>query len=208
MILLPQIIHNIKSPNTTEFDKDFLIYYIASGYLLLFYYRGISDNIINLEPFFWKVLIGIFILLLTLVIIYFQDLYGAYFIIPDILSNQHNYFISYKNYCEKLGLDGKKKLNESDDSIETNETNSFMSSNNTDVTYNKCIICLDGLENFDNEKRSAVKNKNFKRILKKIRKDCLMYTPCGHAFHPGCLMKWMEIKMECPYCRAILPHLK
>lgn len=32
-----------------------------------------------------------------------------------------------------------------------------------------------------------------------------MKTPCGHVFHPICLSKWMEIRMECPYCRQDLP---
>ena len=32
-----------------------------------------------------------------------------------------------------------------------------------------------------------------------------MVTPCGHFFHPGCLQRWMDIKMECPTCRQPLP---
>lgn len=32
-------------------------------------------------------------------------------------------------------------------------------------------------------------------------------TPCDHRFHRACLDKWMDIKMECPTCRAILPPL-
>ncbi|KAJ2848173.1 hypothetical protein IWW36_003462 [Coemansia brasiliensis] len=30
-------------------------------------------------------------------------------------------------------------------------------------------------------------------------------TPCHHIFHNQCLMQWMEIKLECPICRAPLP---
>lgn len=32
-----------------------------------------------------------------------------------------------------------------------------------------------------------------------------METPCNHAFHSSCLKKWMEIKMECPCCRVLIP---
>jgi len=32
-----------------------------------------------------------------------------------------------------------------------------------------------------------------------------MKTPCGHKFHIPCLLTWMEVKMECPTCRAALP---
>ena len=31
-----------------------------------------------------------------------------------------------------------------------------------------------------------------------------MVTPCEHVFHADCLQQWMEIKMECPSCRAQL----
>ena len=35
-------------------------------------------------------------------------------------------------------------------------------------------------------------------------KKC-MGTPCKHYYHSACLKQWMDQKMECPTCRAILP---
>ena len=32
-----------------------------------------------------------------------------------------------------------------------------------------------------------------------------MVTPCDHLFHEICLAQWMDLKMECPVCRAALP---
>ena len=32
-----------------------------------------------------------------------------------------------------------------------------------------------------------------------------MATPCDHLFHSGCLLEWMEIKLECPTCRRPIP---
>ena len=32
-----------------------------------------------------------------------------------------------------------------------------------------------------------------------------MVTPCGHFFHTECLQQWLEVKLECPTCRGILP---
>merc|ERR1712194_843793 len=32
-------------------------------------------------------------------------------------------------------------------------------------------------------------------------------TPCDHHFHESCLERWMDIKMECPTCRAPLPPI-
>ena len=38
-----------------------------------------------------------------------------------------------------------------------------------------------------------------------LRPGEYMVTPCDHLFHPSCLQQWMEIKLECPICRAALP---
>ncbi len=32
-----------------------------------------------------------------------------------------------------------------------------------------------------------------------------MLTPCNHFFHSKCLHRWMDVKMECPTCRRMLP---
>ena len=39
------------------------------------------------------------------------------------------------------------------------------------------------------------------------RAQTRMVTPCGHFFHPSCLQRWMDVKMECPTCRQLLPPL-
>ena len=33
-----------------------------------------------------------------------------------------------------------------------------------------------------------------------------MKTPCGHSFHIMCLKKWMDIRLECPTCRQVIPQ--
>mmetsp|Transcript_75526 Transcript_75526/g.213979 ORF Transcript_75526/g.213979 Transcript_75526/m.213979 type:complete len:510 (-) Transcript_75526:120-1649(-) len=33
-------------------------------------------------------------------------------------------------------------------------------------------------------------------------------TPCNHQFHRACLEQWMDVKMECPTCRATLPPMQ
>jgi hypothetical protein len=47
---------------------------------------------------------------------------------------------------------------------------------------NECVICLRELERG------------------------VMETPCRHRFHDVCLKSWMDVKLECPTCRAVLPH--
>lgn len=36
----------------------------------------------------------------------------------------------------------------------------------------------------------------------------IMQTPCGHKYHPYCLKKWLEIKLECPSCRKVIPSVE
>lgn len=33
-----------------------------------------------------------------------------------------------------------------------------------------------------------------------------MLAPCEHIFHRECLQGWMQVKMECPTCRCVLPE--
>jgi hypothetical protein len=33
-------------------------------------------------------------------------------------------------------------------------------------------------------------------------------APCSHRFHRRCLEQWMDVKMECPTCRAALPPIQ
>jgi transmembrane E3 ubiquitin-protein ligase len=34
-----------------------------------------------------------------------------------------------------------------------------------------------------------------------------MLAPCEHLYHRDCLVRWMDVKMECPTCRTELPAL-
>lgn len=33
----------------------------------------------------------------------------------------------------------------------------------------------------------------------------LQVTPCDHFFHNACMLRWMQVKLECPTCRRPLP---
>jgi len=50
-----------------------------------------------------------------------------------------------------------------------------------------CVICM-----------SEIDPEDAQRVL----------TPCSHKFHRVCLEQWMDVKMECPTCRTILPPIQ
>jgi len=50
----------------------------------------------------------------------------------------------------------------------------------------ECVICMSEIDTEDG--RHAV-------------------TPCAHRFHFDCLQQWLDVKMECPTCRATLPPI-
>jgi hypothetical protein len=52
------------------------------------------------------------------------------------------------------------------------------------LSQGDCVICMQALEGSP---------------------DSIMVAPCDHAFHSECLLKWMDIKLECPTCRRVLP---
>eukprot|EP01066_Platyproteum_vivax_P011399 Platyproteum_vivax@DN5179_c0_g1_i1.p1 len=52
--------------------------------------------------------------------------------------------------------------------------------------YPECVICMCDIEASDKSR---------------------VVTPCDHLFHGGCLEEWLDVKLECPTCRRILPPM-
>ena len=50
----------------------------------------------------------------------------------------------------------------------------------------KCSICMENINNKKNLYRSI----------------------CNHKFHKNCIIKWLEIKPNCPYCRKYFKFKK
>jgi len=69
---------------------------------------------------------------------------------------------------------------------------------------NICAICL---ENFVVEDFENPGDKSESLLNETRRMATMMRTPCNHEFHEHCLKRWIENKLECPYCRHRLPGL-
>jgi hypothetical protein len=70
-----------------------------------------------------------------------------------------------------------------------------------------CSICMD---NILEQQSPDAKNDGTANLLpsKAAGNGKIMKTPCKHYFHESCLKGWMDIKLECPFCRSPLPALE
>ncbi len=73
----------------------------------------------------------------------------------------------------------------------------------------ECSICLQNLfEDAPNERHSLNASQLESEEPLHLHKEAtVMSTPCAHKFHEECLTQWMEVKLECPSCRAVLPPI-
>lgn len=81
------------------------------------------------------------------------------------------------------------------------------SENQSFINDTSCPICLNFLttsQSTDDSITSEISNKYLQRLCERNSKNKIMVTACGHGFHPVCLLKWSEIRMECPSCRSPL----
>ena len=82
-----------------------------------------------------------------------------------------------------------------------------------DSAVNMCVICMasiDGSMSSDDEgsQSSRESSPRAARARRGSIDHSTMVTPCDHQFHSTCLLQWMEIRMQCPTCRAELPAVQ
>lgn len=74
----------------------------------------------------------------------------------------------------------------------------------TIITYfqvETCSICMELVTEEPGVDKPLIDKKKKKTVR-------VMRTPCNHYFHEKCLKEWMDIKLECPFCRTRLPPLE
>jgi hypothetical protein len=73
-----------------------------------------------------------------------------------------------------------------------------------DLELDPMVLEEDTMEDQNIGEETLTKSSEKKAKPSKLKK--CMVTPCGHYYHPCCLIEWMTMKLECPKCRAELPH--
>ncbi|ORX52129.1 hypothetical protein BCR36DRAFT_403896 [Piromyces finnis] len=178
---IPQIIYNVKNNAEKPLSKIYLYgMSIVQLYVLVFIYN--LDININIDQFNINfIYIIIAYTFLQVLILSLQNKYGPLFLIPEkFLPQRYNYHPILPIYNEKEEEEGEH--------VDANDTS--VSSPLEGIYVNQeCAICFTNI--VENNK---VNNKDY------------MVTPCHHIFHTECLKHWMNIKMECPVCRAELPQ--
>lgn len=164
--------------------------------------KGYKDNFQRLKP---NYVVGIglpMLFFVQLFIILLQKIISPRFsFLKYISGNTHNYFVPIKKIRNEIDPDylcpicfgelaffatpsGKTKyVKESQKQVTEKVSESGNDEN------------LNNFFNYETVDTCQIGNK---------QKKC-MVTPCKHYFHPKCLKQWMNLKMECPNCRAVLP---
>lgn len=174
LILLPQIIHNVRLGHKPNFNFYYIFGYIGSRLLIPIYERSCPENRFKLTPDLSLVFIILSIYLLEIVLLALQYKLGSRFFVPK------RFLPNFYEYRQKL------KSDESTRELE-------------------CAICLQNLFEAAPSHELVLNSSVLKDEL--VGEVTVMNTPCNHKFHEECLTQWMEVKLECPTCRAALPPL-
>lgn len=178
LVLLPQALRLATRAVSPRFDADFLLFFAAAKYLLFQYWRGCPGSFTTFRLFPTATLIGLALLMSSVGLLLLQSKRGPRFFLPPAWRSTFPYFLSRERYARQ-------------------ETSS-----------EDCLICLSALKG-EAPPWSSTNSELSPLAACAAQRHCndIMLAPCSHAFHPGCLLQWMERKMECPACRASLPPI-
>ena len=202
MTWLPQIINNIIFKNQFSFPWINIILISINKLMIPLYFRASEHNIFYIKPDSFYIYQFTGVILIQLLILQLQCLFGPRFFIPSKFCQVGHQFYRTR---EEL-LDAKNKYYQSE-----------------------CAICLQPLFISEYEKNSQdfeffiyrYKQSRFKKFFLRlyiiffdfhdfdfyIRKKPFILTPCLHAFHSKCLENWLRLKRECPTDRKSIPSI-
>ncbi|KAJ2642927.1 hypothetical protein GGF44_001419 [Coemansia sp. RSA 1694] len=180
---VPQIWRNVKRDTRCGLRWDYVVGTTAVRLFFPLYAFAYADNVafVRPAPLVWG--LAAFSVAQVAVLL-MQDVLGARFFVPECLRPEAH------DYHPPMPL-----LDEGDGADSDLERNS-LSSDAAAAAGPVCAVCIlpvDTTPPADNGPDRAP--------------PPYMVTPCAHMYHTECLQTWMEIKLECPVCRARLPPL-
>ncbi|KAJ2759598.1 hypothetical protein H4S06_002150 [Coemansia sp. BCRC 34490] len=202
---IPQIWRNARRGTSGGLRKEYIV---GVTFLRLFfpiYLFGYSGNIaLNPPTFFIWVLCAYSVAQAGVLLL--QDALGPRFFIPAHLRPEgydyhHPLPLAAADSDEStvIDIDGilpsteqPESLDQSSDAGATDQDSTEHETAVGDSSTPDCAICMTSVD-------SAVPSAN------QQDRATYMVTPCRHVYHTECLSRWMDIKLECPICRASLP---
>ncbi|KAJ2867535.1 hypothetical protein GGI22_001034 [Coemansia erecta] len=196
---IPQIWRNTKRGTSGGLRKDYVIGVTLLRLFFPVYLFGYAGNIAFNPPaaFIW-VLCAYNIAQAAVLLL--QDALGPRFFVPAHLRPEvYDYHrpLSLATPTDAsestvVDIDGPSPGSEQQEPLDhTGEADQNVSEPSAE-TVPDCAICMVSVD-------SAVPPAN------QHDRTVYMVTPCHHIYHTECLSRWMDIKLECPICRASLP---
>lgn len=71
-------------------------------------------------------------------------------------------------------------------------------------TASECMICLDQLASRANSSRFPVELDKREKPVAVMQSRSAVQLPCGHEFHDTCMCQWLNARVDCPVCRALI----
>ncbi|CAN0152505.1 unnamed protein product [Discosporangium mesarthrocarpum] len=175
------IISNVLRETRHSLHHTYLLGMSASRLVIPLYVYGCPDSFITLlkedyKPNYRECLALVLWMAVQVSLLLAQDRFGPHFFIPKrFLPAKYDY---HRPLPPEWGTQQAATRTAGQDSEEGRDVDVELGNSP------ECVICYNAVDPTLEEP---------------------MITPCDHVFHEACLMRWMEIKMECPTCRAQLP---
>jgi len=190
---------------------------LAAQVFLPLYINGCPGNFFDKETSNTFVLAFMIVIGVQMITLYFQQKLGPRFFVPYELRRDPNAHVYFHKFSRRAGSNDPERAEaQPEENIECvicmnkiiyeigsdgNVINlSGNSASGSQIEMEQ--IAQDSLnESTEISESQSESSGNYKKAKHFMR------TPCGHRYHPVCLKKWMERKLECPFCRQAIPPI-
>ncbi|KAJ2549178.1 hypothetical protein EV175_004545 [Coemansia sp. RSA 1933] len=188
---IPQIWRNTKRGTNRGLRRDYVVGVTLLRLFFPVYLFGYPGNIAFNPPAAFVWVLCVYSVAQAAVLL-LQDAIGPRFFVPAHLRPE------VYDYHRPLPMPTPPDASDStviDIDDQTGEADQDVSEPSTEADDGNtpdCTICMESVD-------AAVPSAN------QQDRAAYMVTPCRHIYHTKCLSQWMDIKLECPICRASLP---
>eukprot|EP00347_Sterkiella_histriomuscorum_P023553 403334199 len=203
---VPQIYRQYKMKSKFG-PEGYLIYGMSAVHSILpIYLNGCPYNLFEADPNYYLVLAYVGYMGLQIYILKQQQIRNPRFFVPKEWRRDPGAYNYYAKFPRTSGESSQNSVSDQE-RLEINGGEE------------ECVICMNPLRfeidkdnnqlqvvgGGDDVSNSDIQNSTSIPQYKKAKE--YMKTPCNHKFHVPCLKQWMNIRLECPCCRQVIPPL-